>query len=431
MRRFVTKAIAFATLALALAGLPACGWYFLSAGSDGSTTSSGSSAADSGLNPETLGLFALMLSGSNGGGSTGCPAFDFGLPAGVGAPVVPPTNCMTAAKVDLGRHLFYDKRLSGDGSMSCASCHRQAFAFTDRVARPLGITGETHPRNSQQLSNTAYHTRLTWANPTLDTLETQAAVPMFSESGPSTIVELGTTDASLDSIRSDADYRTKFSSAFGGGAEKITDQNIRRALSSFQRTMLSFGSPFDRGTMSAAARRGQLIFDGEVAECFHCHGGFNFTDTFVHNTSAQPEVAFHNNGLYTEADYDAMSPRERGLVDVTGNDADEGKFRAPSLRNVALTFPYMHDGSITCDAAFAGDDDACATNALEKVIAHYMSGGKAPVHAGVDPTFIRTFSLTTDEIADLVAFLKSLTDSDFISDTSLSNPRPGDANFGP
>ena len=197
--------------------------------------------------------------------------------------------------------------------------------------------------------------------------------------------------------------------------------------------MLSFDSTFDKanrgeGGLSAAARRGQIVFDGEVAECFHCHGGFNFTDTFFHSTSAQPEFAYHNNGLYSQTAYDAMPLREQGLIDVTGQSEHQGLFRAPSLRNVALTFPYMHDGSITCDAVHAGDDDACATNALEKVIAHYMFGGAShPTKS----TFIRSFTLTAQEISDLVEFLKSLSDSDFVSDPALSNPRPGDPNFGP
>ncbi len=386
------------------------------------------------LRPELL-LALWFLSNQNNNGDSGCPGYDWGLPSGVPVPSVSTANCMSAEKVALGRLLFYDRRLSGDESMSCATCHRQAFAFTDRLATPRGITGETHPRNSQQLSNTAYHTKLTWANPTLASLESQAGVPIFSTSGPSTIVELGATDAAFEKIRADTLYREAFASAFGAGTERVTELNIRRALAAFQRTLLSFGSEFDKNqrgesnTMSAAAKRGRLLFNGETAECFHCHGGFNFTDTTTHSSTVESEFFFHNNGLYSAAEYAAKPPRERGLVDVTGNQSDEGKFRAPSLRNVGLTFPYMHDGSITCDGAFAGDADACATNALGKIVTHYMSGGK--VHPTVDTTLIRPFSLTAAEQTDLVEFLKSLSDTSFISNTKLSNPRPADANFGP
>ncbi len=387
-------------------------------------------------------LLALALAGG------GCRPDLSALPPGVPAPVQPADNCTTAEKAALGRFLFYDKRLSGNQAKSCASCHVQAFAFTDRVARPRGIahgafpTGELHDRNSQGLANAAYHTKLTWANPALSSLEVQAAVPLFAISGPSTIVELGLSGTEhLERLRADSDYAPRFAAAFGGdGVDSITEVNVRRAIAAFQRTLFSFNSPYDRftrgqGSLSASALRGADLFFGEKAECFHCHGGFNFTDTTTHSGLVSGEFLFHNNGTYLAADYAALNPSQRGLYDVTGDVNDEGKFRAPSLRNIGLTFPYMHDGSIACDGAFAGDADACARNALGKVVDQYANGGKRDgfnqPHPTVDQTLIRPFALSGQERTDLIEFLMNLNDSTFISNPAFANPAPGDARFGP
>lgn len=344
-------------------------------------------------------------------GTGGCAPFNWQLPVGVAPPVVPAGNCMTAARVDLGRHLFYDLRLSGNQTMSCATCHRQSLAFTDGVARPAGSTGALHPRNTQQLSNTGYHARLTWANTSMINLEVQAAVPITSESGPGTIVELGFTDEHLKRFRNDAMYQTKFQQAYSSA--NIDLAHIQKALAAFQRTLLSFDSPYDRfvrgeAGLSPAAVRGAAVFNGETAECFHCHGGFNFADSSVHSATVAETVVLHNNGLYSSDDYAGFGPGQLGLRDLTGLASDEGRFRAPSLRNIGFSFPYMHDGSITCDGAFAGDRVACAGNALGKVIDHYQSGGKknglGQVHANVDQTLIRPFTLTAQQRSDLIEF---------------------------
>lgn len=161
---------------------------------------------------ETLyvGLLARSLLGNY---IVPCTSYDFGLPAGSPSPLQSPENCGTPDRVELGRLLFYDKRLSGDETMSCASCHRQEFAFSDRKVRPRGIahgsfpSGELHPRNSQHLSNVAYNISLTWANSTQLTLESQAAGPLFAEEGPSTIVELGFNSSQLEKIKADIRQR--------------------------------------------------------------------------------------------------------------------------------------------------------------------------------------------------------------------------------
>ncbi len=383
---------------------------------------------------------AAVLLAANGCG------YEWNLPSNFPVPAVPADNCMTQAKVELGRHLFYDRRLSATETASCATCHIQEFAFADAKARPRGIPieghpqGELHPRNSQHLSNVAYHTRLTWANPLLKTLEVQIRGPLFGQSGPSTIVELGLAgDSYLDKLRADSNYQTLFGAAFGGGTENIKEETLRKGISAFMRSMISSNSDFDKfvrgeAGMSASALRGAALFNGEKAECFHCHGGFNFTDTSTHTKTVFEEIFFHNNGLLSADDYAALKPSERGLSDVTGNSGDEGKFRSPSLRNIGVTFPYMHDGSIACDAGLENDMDACARNALRKVLVHYTTGGKTDsggnVHPAVDKTLIRPFTLTEQEKDDMIEFLLSLTDQEFLTNPAHANPRPGDSNFG-
>jgi cytochrome c peroxidase len=392
-----------------------------------------------------LSLLALALAG-------GCPPYAWNLPANFPVPTVPADNCMTAAKVELGRHLFYDKRLSQDQSMSCASCHRQEFAFADGKDRPLGITGETHPRNSQHLSNVAYHARLNWANPGVLELESQSVTPLFAQSGASTIVELGLSgEAYLELLRGDDYYAEQFPAVFGGGVDSVNEVSIRKALAAFQRTLISGGSPYDKflnkqGSLSASALRGAVLFNGETAECFHCHGGFNFTDTSTHSGASAAEVAYHNNGIHSQADYAARLLRERGLIDLTGKSGDEGRHRAPSLRNVGLTFPYMHDGSFDCnpqDGALKLDVGGdCGADPVADMLGHivdhyangaalYASGAARAVHPHVDASLIRNFALSAQDRDDLVAFLLSLSDADFINNSAFSNPRPGDARFGP
>ncbi|MCB1314313.1 MAG: di-heme enzyme [Leptospiraceae bacterium] len=364
---------------------------------------------------DNLTLLALLAAGSGGGNNSPCPSYNWNVPFNFPAPSNPADNCMTDAKVDLGRHLFYDRRLSQNETMSCASCHLQDAAFTDKKAVAIGSTGEIHARNAQHLSNVGYMSRLNWANSNVDTLEKQSLTPLFAQSGPSTIIELGLSgDAYLTKLKSDPVYRQKFAQAFGSGDQEFNDGNIRKALASFQRTLISANSKYDQfqrgtGTLTAEELRGALLFNGEIAECFHCHGGFNFSDTSFHSGTVFTEFAYHNNGIYSAAEYAAKPQNQRGLVDVTGKAGDEGRFRAPSLRNVGVTFPYMHDGSFDCnpqDGAFkvtAGGDCGAdpVADMLGHVLDHYSNGAalKADgsprtVHPQVDVTLIRPFPLS-------------------------------------
>jgi cytochrome c peroxidase len=349
------------------------------------------------------------------------------LPPGFPRPRVPADNPMTAEKVELGRHLFYDRRMSIDQTFSCASCHRQRVAFTDGRPRAVGVTGEVHPRGSMGLANIAYSPVLTWANPTQRRLETQALVPMFGEEP----VELGLSGAEavlLARLAGDPKYQSMFATAFPGEANPITLANLTRALASFQRTLLSGRSPYDRyrtgadpEAISASAKRGESLFFSEQTECFHCHGGFNFTETVDYVGKGFVEVEFHNTGLYNldaEGSYPAPNT---GVHAVTEEPEDMGRFKAPSLRNIARTAPYMHDGSLAT---------------LDEVIAHYEAGGRTistgPLKGvgAANPrksSFVKGFTLTPAERRDLIAFLESLTDTAFLTDARFSDPWPPEA----
>jgi len=368
--------------------------------------------------------------------SQGCPPYQWNLPKEVPVPKIPSDNCMTSAKVELGRHLFYDKRLSANETMSCASCHKQNLAFSDGRTVPKGISppADTLPRNSQHLTNVAYSSKLTWINPNLSSLEVQVRVPLFADSPK----EMGlSTNAYLAKLYSQSYYRDLFRDAFGTGAEKFSEQNVRYAIASFQRNLLSFNSPYDRYTrkeasISSSASAGKEIFFGEKAKCSKCHGGLNFTDAYEDSSNVFAETVYHDNGIHSIAYYSSLSPDKRGLYNVTENPADIGKFKAPSLRNVALTFPYLHDGSISCTSANPDTQPAeCANEALNSIILNnYMAGGVGGMPSNKDTSLIRPFSLSTSERQQLVDFLLSLTDTDFITNPAHSNPRSSDSKFG-
>jgi cytochrome c peroxidase len=347
--------------------------------------------------------------------------WSWALPPNFPTPRVPADNLMNEAKVELGRFLFYDRRLSGNGTQACASCHHQDKAFTDGRALAIGSTGEMHPRSAQGLANVAYNTTLTWANPSLLSLEAQAQVPLFGERP----VEMGVNDSNvtevLARIQNDPAYPARFAAAFPGTAAPISWGNITRAIAAFQRTLISGNSRYDqflqgKATLTPSEQRGLTLFNSEKAECFHCHGGFNFNDQVVHASTQVIDTPFHNTGLYNIGGTGAFPLGNQGLFEFTDKPADRGKFRAQSLRNVGVTAPYMHDGSITT---------------LEEVLDFYAAGGRiitSGPHSGdgrLNPNkseLISRIDLTAQEKADLVAFLKTLTDHDFLTNPKFANP---------
>ncbi|MEL6183118.1 MAG: MbnH family di-heme enzyme [Myxococcota bacterium] len=264
------------------------------------------------------------------------------LPQGFPVPVVPADNPMTVAKVELGRQLFFDPILSLSRNQSCGSCHEPARAFTDGRALSEGSTGELTRRNSMSLANVAYNATLNWADPNMTRLEEQARGPLFGTEP----VELGMGGREvelLDRLRDDPEYAEAFPLAFPNG-EAFTVERLLAALASYQRSLISGGSPYDRfiagdSELSEAARRGLELFFGERFECFHCHGGFNFTQSNRHEGAPDGEAPFHNTGLYNVDGRGAYPERDQGLIEVTGQPEDMGRFRAPTLRNVMVTAP--------------------------------------------------------------------------------------------
>lgn len=369
-----------------------------------------------------LALYCLSSGFLFGCGSDDEPAgWQWNLPAGFPEPVVPEDNPMSEEKAELGRHLFYDTRLSGNETQSCASCHQPALAFTDGRARGLGSTGELHPRGAMSVVNTGYATTLTWANPNMESFEIQARSPLFGDFP----VELGIVDVEemLARLRADASYQEMFPAAFPDEADPFTEANVLKALGTFQRTLISGNAPMDKHTfqgdsseVSEAALRGADLFFTERLECFHCHGGFNFSDQITHTGTVGDSKPFHNNALYNIDGNGAYPPDNIGLMEFTGVPTHMGRFKAPSLRNIELTAPYMHDGSIA---------------SLEEVLDHYSRGGRlirsgpfagdgslSPIKSG----FISGFSLTEQERSDVLEFFQSLTDWEFICDPRIQDP---------
>jgi cytochrome c peroxidase len=378
--------------------------------------------------PARLVLLALSLAacGGDGPAAPGDGAFAWRLPEGFPEPRVPADNPMSDAAVELGRHLFYDVRLSLNGTTSCATCHEQARAFTDGKPVGIGATGEAHPRNSMSLANVGYGSVLTWGNPNERTLEHQALTPMFGEA-PVELGLAGREDSLFAMLQGDPTYQRLFPEAYPADTPLVSLATITRALGAFQRMLISGNSPYDRyrfqgqaGAISPAARRGEALFFNEALECFHCHGGFNFTGSTDYVGKGFTEIEFFNTGLYNlggNGDYPAPNV---GILQFTGQAIDMGKFKAPTLRNVAVTAPYMHDGSIAT---------------LDEVLDHYAAGGRtigSGPSAGIGSAnpykngFVKGFTLSAQDRADLLALLESLTDSTFLTERRFANPwKPG------
>ncbi len=303
-------------------------------------------------------------------------AFAWSLPAGISAPPrVPGDNPMTAAKVALGERLFFDARLSIDGSRSCYSCHRDACGNADCRAKALGAGDKPLPRNTPTIWNVAYRKSLYWDG-RAPSLEKQALGALKGGN-------MGLGDAlaaKAAEIGALPEYASAFAEAFGlekGAA--VTPDHVAKAISAYERTLLCGGTAFDRKELSPAAERGWKLFTGK-AGCVSCHTGQDFTDEL-----------FHNVGIGVPADGKPAEGADTGRMRVTKDPADAYRFRTPTLRNVAKTAPYFHDGS-------------AAT--LEQAVRVMAGGGKRV--PGIDP-LLQDRKLSNAEIADLVAFLESLT----------------------
>jgi cytochrome c peroxidase len=273
--------------------------------------------------------------------------------------------------VRLGRRLFFDPILSADNTVACASCHQPEHGFASAEARPRGVHGQLGRRRAPSLLNRAFGRAFFWDGRAA-TLEEQALRPIEDPT------EMGSTvAAALDRLRARKDYRGSFEREFADG---LTAANLGRALASFERVLLRGDSRIDRfrrqgehAGLTPAERHGLWLYESK-GRCWRCHSGANFTDE-----------AFHNTGVSW-----GREPGDLGRHDVTRQGADRGKFKTPSLRGVALTAPYMHDGSL---------------KSLDEVVEYYNRGGNANPH--LDPA-VAPLGLSKDEVRDLVAFLKAL-----------------------
>lgn len=352
---------------------------------------------------------------------SGDPArFTWQIPAHIAPPPVPADNPMSFAKVELGRRLFYDARLSGNGAFACSSCHRQELAFTDARNISVGSTGEAHTRNAMGLANAGYQATLGWAGPDTRSLEAQALIPMFGDA-PVELGLKGQETALVSRLAAEPIYQVLFPKAFPSEPNPISIANVTRAIGAFQRTLISFNAPIDRfrrgdaNAITAAAKRGEQAFGAH--RCVACHDGPLFTAAAHIAPGTVPlDAGFANTGLYNVGSSGAYPTRNGGLFETTRDPRDIGRMKIPSLRNVAVTFPYMHDGSV---------------GTLEEVVDHYARGGRLisiGTHAGdgkLNPhkdARLTGFPVSSQERSDLVAFLRTLTDSTFLTDRRFTNP---------
>ncbi|MCS6916472.1 MAG: cytochrome c peroxidase [Chitinophagales bacterium] len=294
------------------------------------------------------------------------------LPLGFPMPPIPADNELTPYRIELGRRLFHDPILSRDSTVACASCHHADKKMTDGLAKSIGIYGQTGIRNSISLLNAAYQPYLFWDGG-VPTLELQVLAPIHDPREMDFDINLV-----VERLRRHPQYPALFRQAYDADPSPYT---LTRAIACFERSLYSQTTRYDRyvyandtSALTASEKRGMNLFFSERAECFHCHSGFLFTD-----------FSFRNNGLYEKY-------ADSGRARITLNPADVGKFKVPSLRNLAYTAPYMHDGSLAT---------------LQEVVEHYNSGGKNHPNKSV---FVLKLNLTEQEKQDLINFLLSLSD---------------------
>lgn len=325
------------------------------------------------------------------------------IPKDLPAMIIPSNNPMTAEKVELGRHLFWDTRLSVNNTVSCGKCHNPARGFSDPNTSAVspGVFQRLGKRNAMPLSNVAFNQHYTWDG-RFKTLEEHATGPIFNpdEMGFSDGTNkdssggyspTGDTTILFKTLNGEPKYTIMFKKAFGD--EKITTGRIAMAIASFERTIVSHNSAFDdynkgnKGALNVYAKRGFALFiDANKANCIGCHNGPNFTDGEFHSTGLEAKYA------------------DNGRFIMTKNQNDVGKFRTPSLRNVALSAPYTHNGSYPD---------------IESLIRNYAKGGK---HNDNQDPLVKERTLNDQDIADLAAFLHSLTDEEFAKKAEFSNP---------
>jgi len=314
------------------------------------------------------------------------------------APQIAEDNPLTEQGVALGRMLFYEKALSKDGSMACANCHKQEYAFTDNDRFSIGVEGLPGGRQAMSVFNMAWHSNEFFWDGRAHLLRDQALGPIQDP------LEMNETlENAVAKLTEKQKYKDQFMRAFG--SEEITSEAISLALEQFMNSIVSYQSKYDKylageATLTDSEKRGLDLFFAEFnpffpeesgADCAHCHGGANFEND-----------QYANNGLDSEFE-------DFGREDATGDENDRGKFKVTSLRNIEVTGPYMHDGRFTT---------------LEEVIDHYNSGLKPSptLDPALEPNRETGLMLTEQDKKDLIAFLKTLTDHELLTNPAYSDP---------
>ena len=304
-------------------------------------------------------------------------------PEGFPNMTIPEDNPNTVEGIALGKKLFNEPLLSADGTQSCASCHFQSANFSDTNQFSSGITGQIGNRNASTIVNAGWNTSNFWDGRVVS-LEDQAFEPITNP------IEMNNTWINVENtLNANEDYQILFKEAFN--IDYIDSTHVVKAIAQFERSLVSSNSKFDkfyRGeiSLSPSELNGYAIYNSERGDCFHCHGTLLFTDNLFHNNAIESEEPFSDNGF----------------GDVTYNPSDNGKFKTPSLRNIEYSAPYMHDGRFAT---------------LEQVLEHYNSGGHYT--STVDPLMKKIgigLQLTNQELFDLLAFLKTLSDEDYVSE---------------
>ncbi len=318
----------------------------------------------------------------------------------------------------LGHYLFFDSRLSYNNTKSCASCHAPEFAFTDGYRRSITASGDNVLHNSPSLINISMHRYFDLANPGITSLEKQHERPLFNTS-PVELGAKGNEMLILNRLKADTMYQRLFSQVFPDQQAAISFQNITSSIAAYVRTLTSANADYDRfrrgdsNALSPDEKKGLSLFFSPRLGCASCHAGTYFTTaTLTGNTDS----IYFNTGLYNTGNRNRYPAADNGLAAFTGKTVDDGKFKTPSLRNVALTAPYMHDGSV---------------NTLPEVIDIYEQGGRNISNGplAVNGTtnrnksrLITGFSITPEEKKQLLAFLYALTDSSILVNPSFKNP---------
>lgn len=302
--------------------------------------------------------------------------YKLSIPVGFPEPVIPDDNTLTKSRIELGKRLFFENRLSSDMNVSCATCHQPGRAFSDMNPISIGVNHEVGLRNAPSLANVVYQHAF-FAEGGVPSLELQAIAPLTEAHEMNMDVEV-----LVDRLTSDESYVRQFGKAYH---TEPTIHALVKALASFQRTLISGNARYDQyqqgksDALNAAEIRGMELFFSDEVGCASCHSGFLFTDQ-----------TFQNIGLYDEYE-------DEGRARLTGNAEDIGKFKVPSLRNIEFTGPYMHNGSM---------------ETLEEVVAHFNAGGSGHISQS---EHIKPLGLSDSEQQDLVHFLRSLTDESFIN----------------